>query len=64
MPLSCTCTVYPDGSLMIKAFEPSTDRIKLLVAAVATENLTSSREIANLIGELRSEMSSRKTAFH
>lgn len=49
---------------MIKAFEPSTDRIKLLVAAVATENLTSSREIANLIGELRSEMSSRKTAFH
>ncbi|KAB0496480.1 DUF1652 domain-containing protein [Pseudomonas vancouverensis] len=64
LPLSCTCTVNPDGSLMIKVFEPSTDRIELLVTAISTENLTSSRAIANLIGELRSEMSSRKTAFH
>ncbi|MGF6127897.1 hypothetical protein QF019_003108 [Pseudomonas frederiksbergensis] len=63
LPLSCTCTVNPDGSLMIKVFDASTNRVDLLVTAVSTSNLTSSRAIANLIAELRSEMQSRKTAF-
>jgi hypothetical protein len=35
----------------------------LLVTAVSTTNLTTIRAIANLIGELCSEMASRKTAF-
>lgn len=55
-PLSCTCTANPDGSLMIKVFEPTTGRVDLLVTAVTTNELTCSRSIANLIGELRSEM--------
>nr|WP_157710344.1 DUF1652 domain-containing protein [Pseudomonas sp. PB120] len=63
LPLSCTCQINPDGSLLIKVFDPSTDRVELLVTAVSTANLTSSRAIANLIGELRSEMNSRQTAF-
>ncbi|WP_429492597.1 DUF1652 domain-containing protein [Pseudomonas sp. S30_BP2TU TE3576] len=55
-PLSCTCTVNPDGSLMIKVFDLSSGRVDLLVTAVSTSELTSSRAIENLIGELRSEM--------
>lgn len=63
LPLSCHCTVNPDGSLMIKVFEPSSGRVDLLVTAVSTGGLTSSRAIANLIGELRSEMTERAVFF-
>jgi hypothetical protein len=56
LPLSCICTSNPDGSLMIKVFEPSSGHVKLLVTGVRTEKLTSSRAIAELIGELRVEM--------
>ncbi|HEX9142973.1 MAG TPA: DUF1652 domain-containing protein [Candidatus Binatia bacterium] len=57
LPLSCICTSNPDGSLMIKVFEPSTGHVELLVTGVRTETLTSSRAIAELVGELRGEMS-------
>jgi len=63
LPLSCSCTLNVDGSLMIKVIEPSTGSVELLVTGVSTTQLTSSRTIANLIGELRSEMASRKTDF-
>ena len=63
LPLSCSCTVNPDGSLMIKVFEPVSGRIELLVTAVPPANLTSSRAIAQLIGELWSEMPARETSF-
>lgn len=56
LPLSCNCTVNPDGSLMIKVFEPTSGRVDLLVTSVTTQSLTSSRAIANLIAELRAEM--------
>lgn len=55
-PLSCTCTVNPDGSLMIKVFDSISGRIDLLVTAVTTSELKSSNAIASLIGALRSEM--------
>lgn len=61
-PLSCSCTANPDGSLMIKVFEPTSGRVDLLVTAVTTTELTSSRAIANLIGELRSEMAAHHAA--
>jgi len=55
-PLSCTCSINPDGSLMIKVFDSASGRVDLLVTAVTTSQLTSSRAIAKLIGELRSEI--------
>ena len=61
LPLSCTCTVNPDGLLMIKVSEPSSGRVDLLVTAVTTEKLTSSHAIANLIGELRFDMATRQS---
>ncbi|MCR4536789.1 DUF1652 domain-containing protein [Pseudomonas sp. 18.1.10] len=63
LPLSCHCTVNPDGSLMIKVFEPTSGRVDLLVTSVTTSGLNSSRAIANLIGELRSEMTERSVSF-
>ena len=64
LPYCCTCTVNSDGqSLMIRVTEPTSGRVELLVTAVSTNNLTSSREIAKLLKELRSEMVHRETSF-
>ena len=63
LPFSCTCTANPDGSLMIKVFDPLSGQVELLVTAVTTEKLTSSQAIAELIGELRSEMAVRRSNF-
>ena len=63
LPLSCSCTLNPDGSLTIKVFEPVSGRVELMVTPVATEHLTSGRDIAALIGELRSEMTERTKNF-
>lgn len=48
---------------MIKVFEPESGRVELLATGISTANLGSSRAIDNLIGELRSEMATRKVAF-
>jgi hypothetical protein len=59
-PLSCTCSVNLDGSLMIKVFDATSGRVDLLATTVTTSELTSNRAIENLIGELRSEMAARQ----
>ena len=48
---------------MIKVTDPSSGSVELLVTGISTAALTSSRAIAGLIGELRSEMAARKTSF-
>jgi hypothetical protein len=63
LPLSCVCTVNPDGSLMIKVLDPLSGKVELLVTGVTTERLTSSRAIAELIGELRGEMASINATY-
>ena len=63
LPLSCTCTVNPGGTLTIRVYEPSTGRVDLLVTGIPSANLTSSRALANLIAELRSEIASCQASF-
>ncbi|WP_371858311.1 MULTISPECIES: DUF1652 domain-containing protein [unclassified Pseudomonas] len=48
---------------MIKVFAPSSGQVELLVTGVSTANLTSSRAIADLIGELHSEMAATRVSF-
>lgn len=62
-PLSCTCTVNADGSLRITVFEPESGGVKLLLTGVSTARLTSIRDISNLIGELRTELTAGRRAF-
>lgn len=52
-----------DGSLMIQVTETSSGRVELLVTGVSTTTLTSSRAIADLVSELRSEMDGREISF-
>lgn len=63
LPMSCSCTLNLDGSLTIKVTEPSSGSVELLVTGVSTAPLNSSRAIAELVGELRSEMAARKASF-
>ncbi|KPW47399.1 hypothetical protein ALO95_200082 [Pseudomonas syringae pv. antirrhini] len=48
---------------MIQVTETSSGRVELLVTGVSTTTLTSSRAIADLVSELRSEMDGREISF-
>ena len=61
-PRSCTCTVNPKGSLLIKMIDPSSGRVELFVPGLLASDLTSSRAISNLISELRIEIAARQNA--
>ena len=63
LPRSCTCTVNPKGSLLIKMIEPSSGRVELFVPGLLASDLTSSRAISNLISELRIEMAARQNVL-
>ncbi|CRL52183.1 DUF1652 domain-containing protein [Pseudomonas sp. SIMBA_041] len=62
-PLSCECTESADGLLCIKVFEPATGCIHLLINGVSTAELTTVREISDLVGELRTEIRAGRRAF-
>ncbi|MFL1526232.1 DUF1652 domain-containing protein [Pseudomonas sp. O230] len=61
LPRTCTCTVNAKGSLLIKMVEPSSGRVELFAPGVLARDLTSSRAISSLLGELRVEMAARKS---
>jgi hypothetical protein len=62
-PLSCECTVNRDETLRIKVFDRTSGRIELLITGVSPDELTSVRDISNLIGELRTEMRAGRRAL-
>ncbi|WNW11052.1 DUF1652 domain-containing protein [Pseudomonas sp. DTU_2021_1001937_2_SI_NGA_ILE_001] len=56
LPLNCTCTIAPDQSMTVQIAEPRTGRVDLLVTGISLERLNSSRDISNLVAELRDEL--------
>ncbi|WP_409303698.1 DUF1652 domain-containing protein [Pseudomonas sp. KCJK8993] len=63
LPLSCACHVNPDGTLTVKIYEAASGRVDLLLPGVCTAQLTSVRDVSNLIGELRTELRAGRRAF-
>jgi hypothetical protein len=61
-PLACECT-ESGGLLRIEVIDPASGQVKLLIAGVSIEELTSVRVISEFIGELRTEMSAGRRAF-
>lgn len=60
LPLSCTCTVVPGLSpsrttLSVQITDPSTGRVELSVTGISLERLKTSRDISDLVAELRDE---------
>lgn len=63
LPLACECTVMPSGALLVKIFEPDTGKIAMLVENVSIANLTTIREVAELVAELRYDLRTCVTPF-
>ncbi len=60
MPLSCRCTVNSDSSLTVEISDPGTLRPNLTVTGIASDKLTTSRAISDLVGSLRQDFNAMK----
>lgn len=56
LPLRCTCTVAPDYSMTVQITDPVTSRVDLLVTGISLDRLKTSRDISDLVAELRDEL--------
>lgn len=56
LPLRCKCTVAPDYSLTVQISDPQSDRVDLLVTGISLDRLNTSRDICELVGELRYDL--------
>ncbi|MDB5118664.1 MAG: hypothetical protein JWQ79_4156 [Mucilaginibacter sp.] len=55
LPLSSRCDFGRDGTLGIKIFDRNTGRVEVSMGGIVISKLTTSREISQLIAEVRSE---------
>ncbi|CAM3401326.1 hypothetical protein BZK31_04800 [Pseudomonas floridensis] len=56
LPLRCTCTVAPDYSMTVQVNDPYSGRVELVVTGISLHGLKTSRDISNLVSELRDEL--------
>jgi hypothetical protein len=63
MPMACHCTINPGGNLTVEVTDPATGQVDLLVVGIPTESLTTSRDINELIAQLRAELRANQEWF-
>jgi hypothetical protein len=63
LPLQCQCAVAPDGAIVITIAHAETGDVELCVTGVCAAALTSSRQVAALISELRAELQMTRTTI-
>lgn len=56
LPMRCKCTVAPDYSMTVQVSDPVSDRVELCVTGISLERLNTSRDISDLIAELRYDL--------
>lgn len=56
LPLRCKCTVAPDYSMTVEISDPKSDRVDLCVTGISLDRLNTSRDICELITELRYDL--------
>jgi hypothetical protein len=61
LPLRCTCTVAADNSLTVQIADPHSDRVDLFVTGISLDRLNTSRDICELVTELRFELANQGT---
>ena len=55
-PLSCRCELTSNGALTVEIFEVDTGRVQLFVTGIALADVKTSRQIMQVITELRGEL--------
>ncbi|WP_297840020.1 DUF1652 domain-containing protein [Pseudomonas sp.] len=56
LPLRCTCTVAPDYSMTVQISDLHSDRVDLIVTGISLDRLNTSRDISELVAELRYDL--------
>jgi len=56
LPLRCTCSVAPDYSMTVQISDPQSDRVDVLVTGISLDRLNTSRDISDLVAELRYDL--------
>ncbi|MEB0045178.1 MULTISPECIES: DUF1652 domain-containing protein [unclassified Pseudomonas] len=60
LPKRCQCTLSPDMSMTVKVYaDRQTDQLDLMVTGINAKRLNGSRQINDLIAELRSDLERR-----
>ncbi|WPO98173.1 DUF1652 domain-containing protein [Pseudomonas sp. HR96] len=62
-PMTCHCTINPGGNLTVEVTDPQTGQVDLLVMGIPTESLNTSRDINDLIAQLREELKANQEWF-
>lgn len=63
LPLACECIVMPSGALMVTIFDRDTGKVAMRVDNVLIARLTTIREVAELVAELRYDLRTCVTPF-
>ncbi len=56
LPLRCTCSVSPDSSMTVQITDPHPERVELFVTGISLERLNTTRDISELVAELRYDL--------
>lgn len=55
LPLKCVCAIDPDGRITVSLYQSQKGHAAFVAEGLTTEQLTSSRAIAALVGELKEQ---------
>lgn len=60
LPARCLCTIDPTGSMTVQIFQSEAGMEEFTVTGIDSSRLTTSRAIAELVGELKEDMNLQK----
>ena len=63
LPLSCECTLMPEGDLIIEIFDLATGKVAMRLEHVGIEHITTVRAISELVAGLRYDLSTVVSPF-
>lgn len=56
LPMRCTCSIAPDSSMTVQITDPNSEKVELLVTGISLDRLNTTREISELVAELRYDL--------
>lgn len=56
LPMRCTCSVSPDSSMSVQISDPHSEKVELLVTGISLDRLNTTRDISDLVAELRNDL--------